>query len=195
MSREVHLRRKTSETEIEIRLNLDAQGQDVDTGIGFLDHMLTLFARHGFFALTARATGDLAVDSHHTTEDIGILLGEALKQALGDKSGIRRYGQSLLPMDETLVLCAVDLSGRAYLNYAAAYTAERLGSLETEMLEEFFRAVAGHAGLTLHLKVLDGQNNHHMAEALFKAFGRALGEAVSYDPRVEGALSTKGTLA
>ena len=176
-------------------LNLDGSGKtSIHTGIGFLDHMLDGFARHGLFDLEISVKGDLEVDCHHTVEDVGIVLGEAIRQALGDKSGIRRYGHSILPMDETLALCAVDLSGRAYLNYDAAFTVPRLGELDTEMIREFFYAVSSHAMMNLHVKILDGENNHHMAEALFKSFGKALDMAVQEEPRIQGAWTTKGSL-
>ena len=156
--------------------------------------MLDGFARHGLFDLEISVKGDLEVDCHHTVEDVGIVLGDALCQALGDKAGIKRYGHSILPMDETLALCAVDLSGRAYLNYDAAFTVPRLGELDTEMIREFFYAVSSHAMMNLHVKILDGGNNHHMAEALFKSFGKALDMAVQEEPRIQGAWTTKGSL-
>ena len=187
--------RKTNETDIQMELNLDGSGYaKVDTGIGFFDHMLEGFSKHGFFDLHMECDGDLQVDSHHTIEDCGIVLGDAVKKALGDKSGIKRFGSCILPMDETLVLCAVDLSGRPYLVFDGEFTTERLGTLDTEMIREFFYAVSYSAGMNLHIKVLSPGNNHHMAEAMFKAFARALDEAVSHDPRVKGILSTKGSL-
>ena len=158
------------------------------------DHMLEGFSKHGFFDLHMECDGDLQVDSHHTIEDCGIVLGDAIKKALGDKSGIKRFGSCILPMDETLVLCAVDLSGRPYLVFDGEFTTEHLGTLDTEMIREFFYAVSYSAGMNLHIKVLSPGNNHHMAEAMFKAFARALDEAVSHDPRVKGILSTKGSL-
>ena len=195
MERTAVCKRKTKETEIAMSLNLDGSGKNsIHTGIGFLDHMLDGFARHGLFDLEISVKGDLEVDCHHTVEDVGIVLGEAIRQALGDKSGIRRYGHSILPMDETLALCAVDLSGRAYLNYDAAFTVPRLGELDTEMIREFFYAVSSHAMMNLHVKILDGGNNHHMAEALFKSFGKALDMAVQEEPRIQGAWTTKGSL-
>lgn len=176
-------------------LNLDGSGiSHIETGIGFFDHMLEGFSKHGFFDLHIECDGDLQVDSHHTIEDCGIVLGDAIKKALGDKSGIKRFGSCILPMDETLVLCAVDLSGRPYLVFDGEFTTERLGTLDTEMIREFFYAVSYSAGMNLHIKVLSPGNNHHMAEAMFKAFARALDEAVSHDPRVKGILSTKGSL-
>ena len=167
--------RITKETQITVELNLDGQGMtDISTGIGFFDHMLSGFARHGLFDLRVNVNGDLDVDCHHTIEDTGIVLGQAIQKALDDKKGIKRYGHFLLPMDETLALCAIDLSGRPYLNYDASFTSERIGEMDTEMVREFFYAVSYSAAMNLHLKILDGVNNHHMAEALFKAFGKAL---------------------
>ena len=193
--RQISTTRKTKETDIQVTLNLDGSGYaKVDTGIGFFDHMLEGFSKHGFFDLHMECDGDLQVDSHHTIEDCGIVLGDAIKKALGDKSGIKRFGSCILPMDETLVLCAVDLSGRPYLVFDDEFTTERLGTLDTEMIREFFYAVSYSAGMNLHIKVLSPGNNHHMAEAMFKAFARALDEAVSHDPRVKGILSTKGSL-
>lgn len=193
--REAKVQRDTKETRITAELNLDGTGKCCSrTGIGFFDHMLEGFARHGFFDLNITVSGDLHVDCHHTVEDAGIVLGTAIREALGEKKGIRRFGSSLLPMDETLVLCAVDLSGRPYLNFQADFTAPQLGGMDTEMAKEFFYAVSYAAGMNLHLKVLDGSNNHHMMEALFKAFARALDEASQTDPRIQGVLSTKGSL-
>lgn len=187
--------RKTKETDITVKLCLDGSGKSrILTGIGFFDHMLTGFAKHGFFDLDISCTGDLEVDTHHTIEDVGIVLGQAVREALGDKAGIRRYGYFVLPMDETLMLCSLDLSGRPYLNFDASFTTERLGNLETEMIREFFYALSYSAGMNLHIKELAGINNHHKAEAMFKAFGKALDEAVSIEPRIEGILSTKGAL-
>ena len=187
--------RTTKETQIELEINLDGSGEAaVDTGIPFFDHMLNGFARHGLFDLRVRVKGDLEVDCHHTVEDTGIVLGEAIAQALGDKAGIKRYGSFLLPMDETLALCAIDLSGRPYLNYDVCFTTEQIGTLDTEMIREFFYAVSYSAAMNLHVKILDGINNHHMAEALFKAFGKALDAATMEEPRLSGVWSTKGTL-
>ncbi len=187
--------RNTKETQIELEINLDGSGEAaVDTGIPFFDHMLNGFARHGLFDLRVRVKGNLEVDCHHTVEDTGIVLGEAIAQALGDKAGIKRYGSFLLPMDETLALCAIDLSGRPYLNYDVCFTTEQIGTLDTEMIREFFYAVSYSAAMNLHVKILDGINNHHMAEALFKAFGKALDAATMEEPRLSGVWSTKGTL-
>lgn len=187
--------RKTKETDISLTIVLDGQGKnDIDTGVPFFDHMLDGFARHGLFDLTVKVRGDVDVDSHHTIEDTGIVLGQAVAEALGDKKGIRRYGYFILPMDETLALSAVDLSGRPYLKYDADFTAEKLGAMDTEMIKEFFYAVSYSAAMNLHLKILDAGNNHHMAEALFKAFGKALDMAVSPEPRINDVWSTKGAL-
>ena len=189
------IERKTAETQITVKLNLDGEGKcDIATGIGFLDHMLTLLARHGFMDLTVKAKGDLEVDCHHTVEDIGIVLGEALKEALGDKAGIHRYGNCVIPMDETLAQACLDFSGRPFLVFGAEIPNIKLGNYDTEMTEEFFRAVAMHCGLTLHIRVLYGSNVHHIIEAIFKAFARALAEAAAYDARVKGVMSSKGVL-
>ena len=194
-NRTAECRRKTTETDITLSLNLDGQGKsEIDTGIPFFDHMLDGFARHGLFDLNVRVKGDIEVDSHHTIEDTGIVLGQAIAKALGDKAGIRRYGYFILPMDETLALAAIDLSGRPYLKYQADFTADRLGSMDTEMVREFFYAVSYSAGMNLHLKIMEPGNNHHMAEALFKAFGKALDMAVSNEPRMKEVWSTKGSL-
>ena len=188
--------RKTKETDIRISLNLDGGGNTkIQTGIGFFDHMLEGFARHGLFDLEIEVIGDLQVDTHHTVEDVGIVLGQAIAKALGDKKGIKRYGSFILPMDETLAICAIDLSGRPYLNFSADFVVERLGDFETEMFREFFYAVSYSALMNLHLKILDGGNTHHMAEALFKAFGRALDMATMEEPRIKDVWSTKGSLA
>ncbi len=187
--------RKTKETDIRLALTLDGSGQcQASTGIGFFDHMLDGFARHGLFDLEADVRGDLQVDCHHTVEDTGIVLGEAIRQAVGDKAGIRRYGSAILPMDESLVLCALDLSGRPYLKMDDVFTVPRLGDLDTEMVREFFYAVSYGAAMNLHIKVLETGNNHHMAEAMFKAFAKALDMATAYDGRIAGVLSTKGSL-
>lgn len=187
--------RTTKETDIVVSLNLDGHGEnDIQTGIGFFDHMLDGFARHGLFDLTVKVNGDLHVDCHHTIEDTGIVLGEVLALALGNKAGIKRYGHTILPMDETLALCAIDLSGRPYLKYDAAFTVEKVGEMDTEMIQEFFYAVAYSAKMNLHLKILDGGNNHHMAEALFKSFGKALDMATMPEPRMKEVWTTKGKL-
>ena len=194
--RSAQIERKTAETDVRLTLSLDGAGRaQVDTGVGFLDHMLTLFAAHGRFDLSVTCAGDTQVDDHHSVEDIGIALGDAVAQALGEKRGIRRYGSMLLPMDEALVLCAVDLSGRSCLRMQAAFPSQKIGTFDTELVEEFFTAFARRAGVTLHLRQLDGTNSHHIAEAMFKAFGRALSEAVSLDARLAGEIpSTKGAL-
>lgn len=195
MSRQAHIQRKTKETDIDLKLEIDGSGAaGVDTGIGFLDHMMNSFARHGFFDLDLHVQGDLWVDSHHTIEDTGIVLGEAIKEAIGDKKGIKRYGSFMLPMDETLVLCAIDLSGRPYLVFDAEFSAERVGNYDTEMVKEFFYAVSYACGMNLHIKVLSGSNNHHIIEGIYKAFAKALDEATTYDPRITDVLSTKGLL-
>lgn len=187
--------RKTKETDITARLDIDGAGtSDIHTGIGFFDHMLEGFSRHGFFDLSLLAKGDLQVDGHHTVEDTGIVLGTVIRDALSDKKGIRRYASCILPMDESLVLCAVDLSGRPYLSFEAEFTAERVGDMDTELVREFFYAVSYTAGMNLHLKVLTPGNNHHMIEAMFKAFAKAMDEATSIDPRITGVLTTKGSL-
>ena len=189
------IQRKTKETDIQVKLNLDGSGNSViNTGIGFFNHMLEGFSKHGFFDLNLNCEGDLAVDCHHTIEDCGIVLGNAIREALGDKSGIKRFGSCILPMDESLVLCAIDLSGRPYLVFDGEFTTEKIGYMDTEMVKEFFYAISYSAGMNLHIKVFTPGNNHHMAEAMFKAFARALAEAVSHDPRVQGILSTKGSL-
>ena len=187
--------RTTKETDISLTLNLDGSGtSQLNTGIGFFDHMLDGFARHGFFDLKVQVTGDLIVDTHHTIEDTGIVLGNAIRIALRDKRGIKRYGSCILPMDETLVLCAIDLSGRPYFSFEGEFTAERVGYMETEMVREFFYAISYSAGMNLHMKILSGTNNHHMVEGLFKAFGRALDEATLKDERIKDIMSTKGSL-
>ena len=187
--------RKTKETEIKVTINLDGSGKnDIHTGIGFFDHMLDGMARHGLFDLCVEVKGDLDVDCHHTVEDTGIVLGNAIKEAVGDKAGIKRYGHMILPMDETLALCAVDLSGRPYLKFDADFTVPKLGELDTEMIREFFYAVSYSAMMNIHLKIMDGDNNHHMAEALFKNFGKALDMATMEEPRIKEAWTTKGSL-
>ncbi len=187
--------RNTKETKIRVRLDLDGTGKaQIETGIGFFDHMLNGFARHGLFDLEVKVCGDLEVDGHHTVEDTGIVLGEAIRQAVGEKKGIRRYGSRILPMDEVLVLCAVDLCGRPYYRSDAEFTVERIGGLDTELVREFFYAVSYAAAMNLHFKMISPGNNHHMAEGMFKAFAKALDEATGYDPRITDVLSTKGSL-
>ncbi len=187
--------RNTKETKIRISLSLDGSGKaDLDTGVGFFNHMLDGFARHGLFDLEVHVDGDLEVDCHHTVEDTGIVLGNAIREAVGDKKGIRRYGSCILPMDEVLVLCAIDLSGRPYYVSDAQFTVPRVGDMDTEMVKEFFYAISYSAQMNLHFKVLSGSNNHHICEAMFKAFAKALDAAVSYDERITDVLSTKGSL-
>lgn len=195
--RSIELARTTAETDIRLRLNLDGSGQsEIDTGCGFLNHMLTLFARHGRFDLTLRCAGDTEVDDHHTVEDIGICLGQALKGALGDKRGVTRYGQMLLPMDEALILCAVDLSGRGLYVDDLPIPTQKVGSFDTELIREFFIALAREGGVTLHLRKLSGDNSHHIIEGAFKAFARALAQAVAIDEKYAREIpSTKGTLS
>ena len=189
------LSRKTKETDISVSLNIDGAGKaQINTGVGFFDHMLEGFSKHGFFDLKLQCEGDLEVDCHHTIEDCGIVLGNAIKEAVGDKKGIKRFGSCILPMDETLVLCAIDLSGRPYLVFDGEFTADRVGYMDTEIVKEFFYAISYSAGMNLHIKVLNPGNNHHMIEAMFKAFARALDEATTYDPRITDILSTKGSL-
>lgn len=195
MDRTAHITRKTKETDIDLTLNIDGAGKsEIKTGIGFFDHMLTGFSKHGFFDLTLSVQGDLNVDGHHTVEDTGIVLGWAIKEALGDKEGIKRYGSFILPMDDALCLCAIDLCGRPYFSGDCTFPVERVGELETELVREFFYAVSYSAGMNLHLKMLNGGNAHHMIEAMFKAFGKALDTATAFDPRIKGVLSTKGAL-
>ena len=195
MSRTAEIRRDTAETKIHLTLNLDGSGTaDVVTGVGFLDHMLTLFARHGLLDLMVRCDGDLHVDSHHTVEDVGICLGQALAKAVGDKRGIVRYGTFTVPMDESLVMVSLDLSGRAYLVCNLAVRDRRVGAFDGELAPEFFRAVADNARMTLHIHQFHGENTHHLIEAAFKAFGRALDAATRHDERVTGIPSTKGVL-
>lgn len=194
-SRSANIKRDTKETQIELELNIDGKGNaSIDTGIGFFDHMLEGFAKHGMFDLKLQASGDLHVDGHHTVEDTGIVLGNAIREAIGDKKGIRRYGHMILPMDDALVLCAVDLCGRPYLSYEAEFNTEKIGYLDTELIREFFYAVSYSAMMNLHIKVISGINSHHIAEAMFKSFAKALDTAVSYDERITDVLSTKGSL-
>lgn len=187
--------RKTGETEIELSLVLENEETgSIASGVGFLDHMLTLWSKHGFMRLDLQAVGDVGVDFHHTVEDIGICLGQALKEAVGDKKGIGRYGTAFVPMDEALVMVSLDLSGRAYLAFEVEIPTPKVGEFDTELVEEFLRALAFNAGITLHVRMLAGKNSHHIIEAVFKALGRALRDAVSVDPLVRGVLSTKGSL-
>lgn len=195
MSRTAVIERKTRETQIQAALTIDGAGKaHISTGIGFFDHMLEGFARHGFFDLELTAQGDLQVDGHHTVEDTGLVIGQAIREALGDKNGIRRYGSFILPMDDALCLCAIDLSGRPYFVFDCDFPAERVGGLDTELVREFFYAVSYAAGMNLHIKMFHGANTHHMIEAMFKAFAKALDTACSYDERITGVLSTKGSL-
>jgi len=189
------IKRKTKETDIQMIFALDGTGEGkIKTGVGFFDHMLEGFTRHGLFDLDLSVKGDLKVDCHHTIEDTGIVLGTAIKEAVGDKKGICRYGSMILPMDEALVLCAVDLCGRPYFSMDAEFVQAAVGDMDTEMVREFFYAISYTAGMNLHIKVLDGTNTHHIIEAIFKSFAKALDEAVSYDSRITDVLSTKGTL-
>ena len=193
--RQATVERNTKETKIKLTFNVDGTGTcKSETGVGFFDHMLDGFARHGLFDLDVKVDGDLFVDCHHTIEDTGIVLGNAIKEAVGDKKGIKRYGSCILPMDEALVLCAIDLSGRPYYISDAVFTAEKCGDMDLEMVKEFFYAVSYSAGINLHFKVLSGSNNHHIAEAMFKAFAKALDSATMFDERIVGVLSTKETL-
>ena len=195
MSRSTTQKRTTKETAISMKLELDGTGKStVETGIGFFNHMLEGFAKHGFFDLEVQIRGDLQVDGHHTVEDAGIVLGTAIREALGDKAGIKRYGSCILPMDDALALCAIDLCGRPYFVFDCDFTVEKVGYLDTELVREFFYAESYSAGMNLHIKMLSGINNHHMIEAMFKAFARALDEATSFDDRINGVLSTKGSL-
>ena len=193
--REAKLARKTRETDIKLSLQLDGKGQSsISTGIGFFDHMLTGFARHGLFNLDIKVEGDLQVDGHHTVEDTGIVLGTAIKEAAGDKKGMQRYGYFILPMDDALVLCSIDFSGRPYLNFEMDFPTEKCGYFENELMKEFFYAISYSAGMNIHIKKLAGENSHHIAEATFKAFAKALDMATRLDPRIEDVLSTKGKL-
>lgn len=195
MARSATVTRKTKETDIQVIFNIDGTGKgDISTGIGFFDHMLEGFTRHGFFDLKCKVEGDLYVDGHHTVEDTGIVLGQAIKEALDDKRGIKRFGQFLLPMDDVLVLCAIDLSGRPYHQSNVSFTTPSIGGLDTELIREFFYAVSYSAGMNLHFQLLAGENNHHIAEAMFKGFAKALDEATTKDPRITDVLSTKGSL-
>ena len=195
MNREATVERNTKETQIQLTYRVDGTGKaDIQSGVGFFDHMLDGFTRHGLFDLWLRVNGDLQVDDHHTIEDTGIVLGQAIAQAVGEKKGIKRFGNFFLPMDETLVMGAIDLSGRPYLVCDLPFTAEKVGGFDTEMVKEFFYAISYTAGMNLHLKVLSGGNDHHVAEAMFKSFAKALDQATMFDPRITDVLSTKGTL-
>ena len=195
MAQAATIKRKTKETDIVLSLTLNGKGKSkVETEIGFFNHMLEGFAKHGFFDLTLSVNGDLEVDPHHTVEDTGIVLGKAIKDAIGDKAGIKRFGSFILPMDDALCLCAIDLGGRPYLGFECEFKAERVGELDTELVKEFFYAVSYSAGMNIHIKMLSGENAHHMIEAMFKAFGKALDEATSRDERITDVLSTKGSL-
>ena len=194
-ARTADIQRKTTETDIHLSIQIEGEGKyEVSTGVPFLDHMLELFTRHGFFNLTLRASGDIAVDDHHTVEDVGLALGQALREALGDKHGIRRFGAASVPLDEALVECVVDLSGRPFLAYNLDIRQEKVGNFSTELIHDFFLACTNQVGMNLHLNMTQGRNPHHIIEAGFKAFARALSSAVEHDPRVTGVLSTKGTL-
>ncbi len=193
--RRAKVARKTKETDITIDFSLDGSGNcNVNSGIGFFDHMLDAFIRHGLFDMTAEIKGDLQVDCHHTIEDTGIVLGNAIRKACGNKAGIKRYGSCILPMDETLVMVAIDLSGRPYLSFDAEFPTEKIGYMDTEMVKEFFYAISYSAAMNLHIKVITPGNSHHMCEAIFKAFAKALDEATILDPRIKDAMTTKGTI-
>lgn len=193
--RDATVTRETKETQIKVSIDLDGTGSsDIATGIGFFDHMLEGFSKHGFFDLNVQTEGDIQVDVHHSVEDTGIVLGQAIKEALGDKKGIRRFGDCILPMDDALAICAIDLGGRPYFAFDAEFTDPKIGELDTQMIREFFYAISYTCGMNLHIKLLSGVNDHHKAEAIFKAFGKALDQATSFDARVTDVLSTKGTL-
>lgn len=196
MTRKASLPRKTKETDIKVDLKIDGKGDyDIKTGIPFLDHMLSLFSRHGLFDLRLRAKGDTEVDYHHTVEDIGIVLGDAIKKALGDKRGIRRYGEATVPMDETLASVSIDISGRSYLIYNVKLPRKsKLKEFDPDLVEDFFRSIVNHSGITLHINLIYGRDTHHILEAVFKSFGRALDQATKIDPRIKGIPSTKGKL-
>lgn len=194
-TRQASIHRKTSETDIDLFIRIDGSGDaQIDTGIGFFDHMLKSFAKHGMFDLKLNVTGDLIVDCHNTVEDVGIVLGEAIKKALGDKKSIRRYGDIILPMDEALILCAIDLSGRPYLVFDATFSSDMVGYFDTQMVKEFFYAISYSAGMNLHIRKIAGENDHHIIEGMFKAFAKALDEATVKDTRIKTILSTKGSL-
>ncbi len=193
--RTAEIKRETRETNIAMTLNLDGVGKSyIKTGVGFFDHMLEGFSKHGFFDLDLKVEGDLHVDPHHTVEDVGIVLGKAIKEAVGDKKGIARFGYFILPMDDALALCSLDLGGRTYFDFDCEFETERVGTFETQLVREFFYAVCSNAEMNLHIKMLSGRNDHHKAEAIFKAFAKALDMAVAYDDRIKDVLSTKGTL-
>lgn len=195
MERVATIERNTKETQIKMKLNVDGTGiAKVESGIGFFDHMLEGFCKHGFFDMDLQVNGDLQVDGHHTVEDTGIVLGQAIAEAIGNKQGIKRYGSFILPMDETLVMCAIDLCGRPYFCFDCDFTVDKVGDLDTELVREFFYAISYKCGMNLHIKKLSGGNNHHVIEAMFKAFAKALDEATQKDPRIQGILSTKGSL-
>lgn len=188
-------KRTTSETDISVELNIDGTGiSDIDTGIGFLDHMLILMTKHGLFDLKVRCEGDTFIDFHHTVEDIGITIGQAFKEAVGDKAGIVRYANTYTPMDECLSLVVLDLGGRTYLNLDVVFIRDTVGNFDTELVEEFFRGFANHCDMNLHIKMIESGNTHHMIESIFKGFGRTLDRATQHDPRIEGVMSTKGTI-
>lgn len=195
MSRSATIERETKETAISITLNLDGSGQhQIDSPVPFFNHMLSAVARHGFFDLTVKASGDIEIDAHHTVEDLGIVLGEAFKKALGDKAGVRRFGRATMPMHEALASVVIDFSGRPFLVFNVDLPKSKVGEFDTELVEEFFVAFCNHSGANIHVNLAYGDNLHHIIEGIFKAFGRALDEATSIDPRIEGVLSTKGTL-
>ncbi|MDE7322379.1 MAG: imidazoleglycerol-phosphate dehydratase HisB [Lachnospiraceae bacterium] len=195
MDRTAEIKRVTKETDIYMKLNLNGEGKScINTGIGFFDHMLEGFSKHGFFDLEVKIKGDLEVDGHHTVEDAGIVLGTVIKEAVGDKKGIKRYGYFVLPMDDALALCAVDLCGRPYLQFDCDFPNDLVGSFDTSLVKEFFYAVSYNAAMNIHIKMLSGDNSHHMIEAIFKAFAKALDMAVSMDERIKDVLSTKGSL-
>jgi len=195
IERKAEISRKTNETDVELKLDMDGRGRSsIDTGIGFFNHMLELFAKHGLFDFWVKASGDLDVDYHHTVEDVGIVLGQAIRKALGSMSSVKRYGSAFVPMDEALALVAVDIGGRPFMVFDAGMNNEKVGEIDTELFEEFFRAVAVNAAMNIHIKVFYGNNNHHRIEAVFKAFGRALREAAVIDSKIEGVMSTKGII-
>ncbi len=195
MERKATIQRDTLETKIKMNINLDGVGKSqISSKIGFFDHMLTNMSKHGFFDIDINAEGDIEVDCHHTIEDVGIVIGQGINQALGDKVGIKRYGHSIIPMEEALILCSLDISGRPYFCFDGNFTVPIVGDMQTEMVEEFFRAISINCGLNLHIKILEGKNNHHMIEGIFKAFAKALDEATTIDPRIKGVLSTKGMI-